>query len=95
MVGGDFQKSLQLFFAQGYCVFEDDICVDPSGALDGGLNYAIITISKLFARSCVDWSEFIDKGPDYAIAFLSEFYARARCPPVPVPFGVAAAEVRS
>ena len=42
MVGGDFQKSLQLFVAYGYCVFEDDVCVDPypSGILDGRPNYA-------------------------------------------------------
>ena len=95
MVGRDFQKSLQLLVAQGYCVFQDDICVDPSGALDGGPNYAIITFSKLFARSCIDWSEVIDNGPNYAIAFLSEFYARARCPSVLAPSGVVAAEVRS
>ena len=45
MVGGDFQKSLQLFVAQGYCVFKDGICVDPSGVLNGGPNYAIITVT--------------------------------------------------
>ena len=95
MVGGGFQKFLQLFVAQGYCMFEDDVCVDPSGVLDRGPNYAIITFSKLFAGSCVDWLEVIDKEPNYATAFLSEFYVKARCPPVPAPSRVVAAKVRS
>ena len=43
MVGGDFQKSLQLFVAYGYCVFEDDVCVDLSGVLDGRPNNVDIT----------------------------------------------------
>ena len=37
---GGFQKSLQLFVVNGYCVFEDDICVDLPDALDRKLNYA-------------------------------------------------------
>ena len=45
MVGGDFQKSLQLFVAYEYCVFEDDVCVDASGVLDGRPNYANFTFS--------------------------------------------------
>ena len=49
-MGGDFQKSPQLFVAYGYYVFEDDICVDPSGVLDGRRNYANITFSELFVR---------------------------------------------
>ena len=43
MVGGDFQKPLQLLVAYGYCVFEDVVYVDPSDALDGRLTYANIT----------------------------------------------------
>ena len=35
MVGGDFQKSLQLLVSYGYCVFEDDVCVNPAGILGG------------------------------------------------------------
>ena len=31
---GGFQKSLQLFIITGYCVFEDDVCVDLSSVLD-------------------------------------------------------------
>ena len=31
---GGFQKSLQLFIITGYCVFEDDVCVDLLGNLD-------------------------------------------------------------
>ena len=51
---GDFQKSLQLSVASGYCVFRDDICVDLPSVLDGGPNYANIPLSKLFARPCID-----------------------------------------
>ena len=47
---GGCQKSLQLFFINGYCVFKDDVCVDLSGALDGKPNYANIPFSKLLAR---------------------------------------------
>ena len=44
---GGFQKSLQLSVASGYCVYEDDICVDLSGVLDGRPKYANIPISDL------------------------------------------------
>ena len=90
MVGGDFQKSLQLFVAYGYCVFEDDVCVDPSGVLDGN-----ITFLELFVGSCIDWPEVMDEELDYATALLSKFCVRARCPPMLAPSGVAAAEVQS
>ena len=43
MVGGDFQKSLQPFVGYGYCVFEDDTCVDPSSVLDGRPNCGNVT----------------------------------------------------
>ena len=84
---GDLQMSLQLFVVNGYCVFEDDVCVDPSGVLDGRPNYANITFSRLFVGPCVDRPEVIDKGPGYAVGLLSRFYARARChiPPPPPP----------
>ena len=32
-----FQKFLQLFVANGYCVLENDICVDLPNVLDGSL----------------------------------------------------------
>ena len=32
---GGFQKSLQLFVANRYCVFENDICVDLPDVLGG------------------------------------------------------------
>ena len=35
-------------------MFEEDICVDLSGVLDGKLNYANVPLSKLFSRPCVD-----------------------------------------
>ena len=90
---GDFQKSLQLFVVNGYCVFEDDVCVDLSGVLDGRPNYANITFSEIFAGPCVDRPEVMDKGPDYAIALLSDLYATARCPLVLAPFGGAVVKV--
>ena len=95
MVGGDFQKSLQLFVAYGYCVFEDDVCVDPypSGILNGRPNYANITFSELFAGPSVGWLKVINEGPDYATALLSEFCVGAGCPLVLVPSGVTVAEV--
>ena len=37
---GGFHKSLQLFVAYGYCVFEHDICVDLPNVLDGKPDYA-------------------------------------------------------
>ena len=95
MVGGDFQKSLQLFVAYGYCVFEDDVCVDPSGVLDGRPNYANITFLELFVGPCIDWPKVMDEELDYATALLSEFCVGARCPPVLVPSEVATAEVQS
>ena len=95
MVGGDCQKPLQLLAAYGCCVFEDDVCVDPSGVLDGRPKYANIAFSELFDRCRTDRSEVMDEVPDYAIAFLSKFCARARCPPALVLFGVAAAVAQS
>ena len=46
MVGGDFDKSLQLFVTYGYCVFEDDVCVDLSGILDRRSKYVNITFFR-------------------------------------------------
>ena len=51
MVGGDSQKSLQQFVAYGYCVFEDDVCVYPSGVPYGRSNYANIAFPELFVRA--------------------------------------------
>ena len=90
---GGFQKSLQLFIANGYCVFEDGVCVDLSGVLDGKPNYANVPFSELFAGPYIDRPEVMDKRHDYATPLLSKFCARARCSPVLVPFGVAAVKV--
>ena len=68
MVGGDFQKPLQLLVAYGYCVFEENVFVDPSDALDGMPTYANITFSEHLAGPCVDRLEVMDEGPDYAAA---------------------------
>ena len=90
---GGFQRSSQLFVVNGYCVFEDDVCVDLSGVLDGRPNYANITFSRLFVGPCIDRPEFVDKGPDYSTALLSEFYVGARCLPVQTPSRGAAVKV--
>ena len=94
-MGGDFQKPLQLFAAYAYCVFENGVCVGPSGVLDGRPNYDNIAFSELFVRHCVDRLEVIDEGPDYATALLSKFCAGDRCPPTLAPSRVADAEVQS
>ena len=94
-MGGDFQKSLQLFVAYGYCVFEGDACVDPSGVLDWRPNYANITFSELFAKPCVDRSEVMDEGPDYSTTLLLELCVGARYPLALAPSGVAIVEVYS
>ena len=62
MVGRDFQKSLQPFVVYGYCVLEDDACVDPSSVPDGRPNYENITFSELFVGPCVDRLEAMDEG---------------------------------
>ena len=49
---GGFHRSLRLFIVNGYCVFENDVCVDPLGVLDGSPNYANITFLGFFARRC-------------------------------------------
>ena len=90
---GGFQKSLQLFVTNGYCVFKDDVCVDLSGVLDGKPNYANVPILELFAKPCIDQPEVMAEGPDYVTALLSKFYASARCPLMLVPSGVAAVKV--
>ena len=78
-MGGDILKSLQLFAANGYCVFENNVCVNLSGVLDGRPNYAEITFSGLFVGPCIYRLEVMDEVPDYATALLSEFYARVKC----------------
>ena len=90
---GGFQKSLQLFVINGYCVFEDNSCVGLSDVLDGRPNYANITFSELFVGHCVDQPKVMDKGLDYATALLLEFCVGARCPPVLTPSGGAAVKL--
>ena len=82
---GGFQKFLQLFVVNGYCVFEDNVCVDLSGARDGKPNYANVPSSELLEGPCVDWPKVMNEVSDYSIALLSESYAMARCPPPPPP----------
>ena len=74
-------------------MFEDDICVDLSGVLDGKPNYANVPFSELFVGPCIDRPKVMDKGPNYATALLSNLCTRARCPPVLAPSGVSAVKV--
>ena len=46
-----FQKSLQLFVANGYCVFENDICVDLPDVLGGKPDCANSPLPAFFARA--------------------------------------------
>ena len=66
MVGGLFQKPLHPLVTYGYCLFEDVVYVDPSGAPDRRPTYAIVTFLELFVGPCVDRSKVMDEGPDYA-----------------------------
>ena len=76
-------------------MFEDNVCIDPSGVPGGRPNYANITFLELFIGPCVDRPEFMDKGSDYATALFLEFYVGARCPPMLAPSNIAATEVKS
>ena len=49
-----FQKSPQLFVANGCCVFEDNFYVNLSGVLDGNPNYANVPFTELFIGPCID-----------------------------------------
>ena len=46
-----FQKSLQLFVANGYCVFENDICVDLPDVPGGEPNCANSPFPRFSARA--------------------------------------------
>ena len=48
---GGFHKSLRLFVANGYCVFENDICVDLLDALGGKLDCANSPLPRFFAKA--------------------------------------------
>ena len=87
---GGFQKSLQLFVANGYYVFEDNICVDLPNVLDGMPDYANAPLSRFVARSCIDRPEVLDGKPSYVNSPLPYFFAKARFPPILEPLGVAA-----
>ena len=88
-----FQKSLQLFVANGNYVFKDDVCVDLSGVLYGKPNYANVPFSKLFVGPYVDRPEVMAEGPDHVTTLISEFCASVSCPPMLAPFGVVAVKV--
>ena len=90
---GGFQKSLKLLVAYGYCVFEQDICVDLPNVLDGKPDYANAPLLEFVARACVDRPKVLDGKPGYANSPFPEFFAKARFPLVLVPSGVAVVKV--
>ena len=90
---GGFQKSLNLFVAYGYYVFEQDICVDLLDVLDGKPDYANAPLLEFVARACVDRPKVLDGKPGYANSPFPEFFARARCPLILVPSRVAMVKV--
>ena len=90
---GGFQKSLQLFVANGYCVFEHEIYVDLPNVLDGKPDYANAPLSKFVARDCVDRPEVLDGKLGYANSPILDFFTRVKCPPVLAPFRVTAVKV--
>ena len=68
MMGGDFQKRLQLLAAYGYCAFKDNVCANPSNAPYGRPTYTNISSSKIFVWPCIDRPKDVDEVPDYAAA---------------------------
>ena len=48
---GGFQKSLQLFVANGYCVFKNDICVDLPNVLGGKPDCVNSPLPRFFAKA--------------------------------------------
>ena len=82
MVGGDFQKSLQLLVTYGCCVFEDDVCVDPSGVPNERPNYANITFLELFAGPCIYRLKVMDEGPDFSTAHFFRVLCWGYLPPL-------------
>ena len=48
---GDFQKSLQLFVANGYCMFKIDICVNLPDVVGGKPDCANSPLPRFFARA--------------------------------------------
>ena len=89
-----FQKSLQLFVANGYCVFENDICVDVPDVPSGKPDCANSPLSGFFARARCP----LVLAPSSVVAVevanspLLGFFVRARCPHVLAPSGVTAIE---
>ena len=81
MMGGDFQKPLQLLATKRKCVFEDDVCVNPSDVPYGRRTYANITFLELFVGPYANRREVVDEGPDHAAALVFGVLCWAMCPP--------------
>ena len=95
IVVGNSQKSLQPFFAYGYCVLEGDACVDSSSVPNGKPNHASVPFSELCVGPCGERPEVTGEQPEHALAFSFELYAGVTCPPVLAPPKATADEVRS
>ena len=90
-----FQKSLQLFVANGYCAFENDICVDLPDVLGGEPNCANSPLPgfSAMARCPPVLAPSVIAAVEVANSPLPTFFARARCPPILVPSGAATVKV--
>ena len=89
-----FHKSLQLFVANGYCVFENNICVYPD-VLSGEPYCANSPLPGFFvkARCPPVLAPSGIAAVEVANSPLPRFFARAGCSLVLVPFGIATREV--
>ena len=90
-----FQKSLQLFVANGYYVFENDICVDLPDVIGGKPNCVNSPLLGFFAMTRCPPVLVLSGAAVVEVANspLPGFFARARCPPVLAPSEVTAVEV--
>ena len=82
---GGFQKSLQLFVANGYYEFEDDIRVDLLDVLDGKPDYANSPLPDFFVRvppypgalhSCCSQGVWLRGGESSNIIFQTFLFLR-------------------
>ena len=92
-----FQKSLHLFVANRYCVFENDICVDLPDILGGEPDCANSPLLGFFAKARCP-PILAPSGVvaiEVANSSLLGFFAKARCLPVPAPSKVAVVKVYS
>ena len=90
-----FQKSLLLFVADGYCVFENNICVDLLDVLGREIDCANSPLLGFSAKArCpLVLAPSIIAAVKVANSLLSGFFTRARYPLVLAPSGAIVVEV--